>query len=48
MHLARLEAQLAVTCVLERLPRLRLDASRPSLVRGLVFRKPPTLHVLWG
>jgi cytochrome P450 len=48
MHLARLEAQAAVRRTLERLPGLRLDPSRPTEVRGLVFRKPPTLHVLWG
>ena len=48
MHLARLEAQIAIRRTLERLPRLRLDSSRPSEVRGLVFRKPLTLHVVWG
>ncbi len=48
MHLARLEAQTAVRRTLERLPDLRLDPSRPSEVRGLVFRKPQTLHVRWG
>jgi cytochrome P450 len=47
MHLARLEAQIAVRRVLERLPGLALDPLRPSVVRGLVFRKPATLHVLW-
>ena len=47
MHLARLEAQTALARVLERLPGLRLDPDRPSIVRGLVFRKPQTLHVLW-
>ena len=47
MHLARLEAEAALRAVLERLPRLRLDANRPSVVGGLVFRKPQTLHVLW-
>jgi cytochrome P450 len=48
MHLARLEARTAVGRLLARLPRLRLDPDRPSAVRGLVFRKPPELHVLWG
>jgi cytochrome P450 len=47
MHLARLEAQIAVRRALEELPGLRLDPARPSAPRGLVFRKPPTLHVLW-
>jgi cytochrome P450 len=48
MHLARLEAQIAVSRTLERLPDVRLDPSRPAAVRGLVFRKPQELHVLWG
>ena len=47
MHLARLEAHAAVGRLLDRLPRLRLDPERPSAARGLVFRKPPTLHVAW-
>jgi cytochrome P450 len=45
-HLARLEAQAAVHAVL-RLPGLRLDPDQPSAPRGLVFRKPPALHVRW-
>ena len=48
MHLARLEAQTAVERLFDRLPGLRLDPARPSAPRGLVFRKPPTLEVLWG
>ncbi len=47
MHLARLEAHTAIRRLLERLPGLRLDPARPSAPRGLVFRKPPTVHVLW-
>ena len=47
MHLARLEAHTAVGRVLERLPGLRLDPARPAAPRGLVFRKPPTLRVIW-
>jgi cytochrome P450 len=46
MHLARLEARLAIDRLLDRLPNLRLQ--RPSAPRGLVFRKPPELNVLWG
>jgi len=46
-HLARLEAQAAVRALLRSLPGLRLDPERPSAPRGLVFRKPPSLHVLW-
>jgi len=47
MHLARLEAHTVLRRLLERLPRLRLDPAHPSAPRGLVFRKPPTLHVVW-
>jgi cytochrome P450 len=47
VHLARLEARLALRGMLERFPRLRLDPGKPSATRGLVFRKPATLHVLW-
>ena len=47
MHLARLEAQTALSRLLARLPGLRLDPARPSAPRGLVFRKPPTVDVLW-
>jgi cytochrome P450 len=47
MHLARLEAYTAVERLLRRLPDLRLDPDRPAAPRGLVFRKPPELHVLW-
>jgi cytochrome P450 len=47
MHLARLEAQVALRLALERLPNLRLDPARPSAPSGLVFRKPPALHVLF-
>jgi cytochrome P450 len=45
-HLARLEAQAAVRAMLT-LPRLRLDPVHPAAPRGLVFRKPPSLRVLW-
>ena len=48
MHLARLEAHTAIARLLERLPRLRLDPARPAAPRGLVFRKPPELHVVFG
>jgi cytochrome P450 len=46
-HLARLETRVALQHLLQHLPALRLDPSRPSTPYGLVFRKPPTLHVLW-
>ena len=47
MHLARLEAHVAVGMLLERLPGLRLRDGRPPPVRGLVFRKPPQVHAVW-
>jgi cytochrome P450 len=47
MHLARLEAHTAVERLLRRLPGLRLDPEHPAAPRGLVFRKPPELRVLW-
>jgi cytochrome P450 len=47
MHLARLEALTAAQRLFERLPGLRLDPERPTAPRGLVFRKPPTLDVVW-
>jgi cytochrome P450 len=48
MHLARAEAHTALALLLERLPELRPDPARPAEVRGLVFRKPVELRVLWG
>jgi cytochrome P450 len=47
MHLARLEAQTAAERLFARLPGLRLDPDRPTAPRGLVFRKPPRLDVVW-
>ncbi len=47
MHLARLEAHVALATLLEGLPGLRLEQDRPPAVRGLVFRKPPAVDVLW-
>lgn len=44
-RLARVEAEIAVTALLDRLPRLRL--AEPAAPSGLVFRKPPTLTVRW-
>jgi cytochrome P450 len=47
IHLARLEAQTGLGLLLGRLPRLRLDPDRPAAVRGIVFRKPAAVHVVW-
>jgi cytochrome P450 len=46
-HLARIEACAAVTALLRRLPGLRLDPAQPAAPGGVVFRKPPALHVRW-
>jgi cytochrome P450 len=46
-QLARIETAIAVGGLLKRLPGLRLDAEYPNAPRGLVFRKPPRLHVRW-
>ncbi len=47
VHLARLEARTGLAALLSRLPNLQLDPERPATIRGLVFRKPPTLDVVW-
>jgi cytochrome P450 len=47
VHLARLEARAALGALLARLPGLALDPSRPAAIRGLVFRKPQRLDVVW-
>ncbi|MFZ1996220.1 MAG: cytochrome P450 [Solirubrobacteraceae bacterium] len=47
VHLARLEARAALGALLGRLPGLTLDPSRPAAIRGLVFRKPWRLDVVW-
>jgi cytochrome P450 len=47
IHLARLEAAVAIERLLDRLPQVRLDPAQTSAPSGLVFRKPSTLHVVW-
>jgi cytochrome P450 len=47
VHLARLEARIGLAQLLACLPGLRLDPERESTVRGLVFRKPSALPVVW-
>ncbi len=46
-QLARTEAVAAISALLDRLSGLQLDPSRPTAPEGLVFRKPPSLHVRW-
>ena len=48
MHLARLEARVALVRAFERLPGLRLDPGGEGGPTGLVFRKPVELRVLWS
>jgi len=52
LHLARLEAHLALTQALIALPDLRLiptaEAAQAAQPRGLVFRKPQALWVEWS
>jgi cytochrome P450 len=47
-QLARMETRAAITTLLDRLPGLRLDPDQLAAPRGLVFRKPPALHVRWN
>ncbi|BBY08879.1 cytochrome P450 [Mycobacterium noviomagense] len=47
-QLARTETTIAVARLLDRLPGLRLADEQPNSPRGLVFRKPPLLHVRWA
>jgi cytochrome P450 len=48
MHLARLEARVALVRAAERLPALRLDPAGDGSPTGLVFRKPAELRVLFS
>ena len=48
-HLARLEITRALNALLDRLPNLRLDPSKPPpKVSGAMMRTPSGLHVLFG
>jgi cytochrome P450 len=45
-HLARMEMDVALNALLDRLPGLRLDSALPPpVVRGLLFRGPDAIHV---
>ena len=46
-QLARTETCAAIEAMLDQLPGVRLDQEQPASPRGLVFRKPSTLHVRW-
>jgi cytochrome P450 len=48
MHLARMETQVVVSRLLDRLPGLRLDpAAGDQYISGSLFRAPPRLEVVW-
>lgn len=46
-HLARLEVDIALNALLDRLPNLRLDRGEKSTVVGLAFRSPDRMPVLF-
>ncbi|EUA35721.1 cytochrome P450 family protein [Mycobacterium xenopi 4042] len=46
-QLARTETAIAIARLLDRLPGLQLGPRHPNAPRGMVFRKPPVLHVRW-
>jgi cytochrome P450 len=48
MHLARMETQVALTSLFDRLPGLRPDPDAPApYISGHIFRAPPRLDVVW-
>jgi cytochrome P450 len=48
-HLARLEMNVALQLLLDRLPNLRLDPEQPEpVVRGVTMRKPERVNVVFG
>jgi cytochrome P450 len=47
LHLARLEAEIAITRLMSRLPGYRFNPGYPVEVRGYEFRQPQSLHLLW-
>ena len=48
IHLARMEMRATLTCLLDRLPGLRLDPETdPPKILGWGFRSPAALHVVW-
>lgn len=46
--LARLEGEVSLRVLLNRLPGLALDPSHPSAPRGYEFRKPQNLFLRWN
>ena len=47
-HLARMELQMALNALLDRLPNVRLDPDKPPpVIHGLTFRGADAVHVKW-
>ncbi len=46
--LARLEGEIGLRVLFERLPTLRLDPAQPTQLQGHEFRSPATLWARWG
>jgi cytochrome P450 len=47
-HVARMELQMALNALLDRLPNIRLDPDKPApTIRGLTFRGADAVHVKW-
>jgi hypothetical protein len=43
-----METAVALNCLFDRLPNLRLDPSAPEpFITGTTFRAPPRLDVVW-
>ena len=47
LHLARLEARIALQHLYTRLPMLGLDPKRPAEPAGYEFRQPREMHMVW-
>ena len=48
LHLARLEARIALARLYSRIPDLRVEAPLDHRPKGFEFRQPARLHALWG
>jgi cytochrome P450 len=47
-HVARMELQMALNVLLDRLKNLRLDPAKPApVIRGLTFRGADAVNVIW-
>ncbi len=47
-HVARMELQVALNTLFERLPNVRLDPDKPApVIRGMTFRGADAVHIKW-